>query len=105
MGEEEEEEEEEEIKEKMPMLHYMLSACQRNQEQEKDGDRTTAPSSGREHNDKLRETKPMLQTQAGAKTLALPPVYSPIREEARVGNTADFSRSSHPSLLFHGFSG
>lgn len=34
-----------------------------------------------------------------------PPVYSPIREKARVSNNADYSRSSHPSLLFHGFSG
>lgn len=38
-------------------------------------------------------------------TLPLPTAYSPIREEARVGNTADFSRSSRPSVLFHGFSG
>lgn len=35
----------------------------------------------------------------------LPPVYSPIREEARLGNRADFSRSSRPSLLFHAFGG
>lgn len=32
-------------------------------------------------------------------------VYSPIREKARVSNNADYSRSSRPSLLFHGFSG
>lgn len=38
-------------------------------------------------------------------SLSFPPVYSPIREEARVSNTADYSRSSRPSLLFHGFSG
>lgn len=29
----------------------------------------------------------------------------PSEEEARVGDTADFSRSSRPSLLFHAFSG